>query len=101
MQWQRKTLWYQYKQERVRTICTSYMCLSRVYRSYLLGVLVKMNYKSKFEKLLKYRRRSNQINGKFAVKCLWLVLHVIIEIIVILPLIVLAFEKNYNKENCI
>lgn len=50
------------------TICTSYMCLSRVYRSYLLGVLVKMNYKSKFEKLLKYRRRSNQINGKFAVK---------------------------------
>lgn len=37
-------------------------------RSYLLGVLVKMNYKSKFEKLLKYRRRSNQINGKFAVK---------------------------------
>lgn len=58
----------QYKQERVRTICTSYMCLSRVYRSYLLGVLVKMNYKSKFEKLLKYRRRSNQINGQFAVK---------------------------------
>lgn len=33
-------------------------------------------------------------------KCL-LVLHVIIEIIVILPLIVSAFEKNYNKENCI
>lgn len=34
-------------------------------------------------------------------KCLWLVSHVVIEIIVIIPLIVLAFEKNYNKENCL
>lgn len=34
-------------------------------------------------------------------KCLWLVLYVIIEIIVIFLLIVLVFEKNYNKENCI
>lgn len=32
------------------------------------GGFSEKNYKSKFEKLLKYRRRSNQINGKFAVK---------------------------------
>lgn len=48
----------------VLVICIYQGCLSPI----CWGFLVKMNYKSKIERLLRYRRRLNQINGQFAVK---------------------------------